>query len=80
MPKVITEVPGPKSKAIIEPSRKYEPQSMGDQLPVVWDHAEGCVVWDVDGNEYLDWSSGVLVTTVGQCHPRYVEAVKAQCD
>ena len=80
MPKVITEVPGPKSQAIIETSRKYEPQSMGDQMPVVWDHAEGCVVWDVDGNEYLDWSSGVLVTNVGHCHPRYVEAVKAQCD
>jgi len=80
MPKVITEVPGPKSQAIIETSRKYEPQSMGDQMPVVWDHAEGCVVWDVDGNEYLDWSSGVLVTNVGHCHPRYVEAVKTQCD
>ena len=80
MPKIITEVPGPKSQAIIETSRTYEPQSMGDQMPVVWDRAEGCVVWDVDGNEYLDWSSGVLVTNVGHCHPRYVAAVKAQCD
>ena len=81
MPKIITtEVPGPRSKQIIAQAQKYAPQSMGDQMPVVWDHAEGCVVWDVDGNEYLDWSSGVLVTNVGHCHPRYVEQVKAQCD
>ncbi|MGI5817526.1 MAG: aspartate aminotransferase family protein [Armatimonadota bacterium] len=80
MPKIITELPGPKSKEILETARTYEPPSMGDQMPVVWDHAEGCVVWDVDGNEFLDWSSGVLVTNVGHCHPRYVEAVKAQCD
>ncbi len=80
MPNIITELPGPKSQEIIENVRKYEPPSMGDQMPVVWDHAEGCVVWDVDGNEYIDWSSGVLVTNVGHCHPDYVEAVKSQCD
>lgn len=80
MPKIITDLPGPKSQELIKTARAYEPPSMGDQMPVVWDHAEGCVVWDVDGNEFIDWSSGVLVTNVGHCHPRYVEAVKDQCD
>ncbi|MEA3400702.1 MAG: aspartate aminotransferase family protein [Armatimonadota bacterium] len=80
MPNIITELPGPRSKQIIDTARTYEPRSMGDQMPVVWDHAEGCVIWDVDGNEFLDWSSGVLVTNVGHCHPRYVEQVKKQCD
>jgi len=49
-------------------------------MPVVWDHARGCVVTDVDGNEFLDWTSGILVANIGHCHPYYVEQVKAQCD
>lgn len=80
MPKISTEIPGPKSREILAMAEKYEPRSMGDQMPIVWDHAEGCVITDVDGNEYLDWSSGVLVTNVGHCHPYYVEQVKAQCE
>lgn len=80
MPKIITELPGPKSKEIISTARTYEPRAMGDQMPVVWDHAEGCVIWDVDGNEYLDWSSGVLVANIGHCHPRYVANIQAQCE
>ncbi len=80
MPSIITELPGPRSREIIETARTYEPRSMGDQVPVVWDHAQGCVIWDVDGNEFLDWSSGVLVASVGHCHPYYVEQVKSQCD
>jgi len=53
---------------------------MSDQVPVVWDRARGCVIWDVDGNEFLDWCSGVLVTNVGHCHPDYVAAVQAQAE
>ncbi|MGD9519597.1 MAG: aspartate aminotransferase family protein [Armatimonadota bacterium] len=80
MPKVITEIPGPKSRTLLEKARRYEPPSMSEQVPVVWDRAQGCVIWDVDGNEYLDWCSGVLVTNIGHCHPDYVAAVKAQAE
>lgn len=78
MPKIVTELPGPKAKAFLEMSRKHEPQSMSDQVPLVWDHAEGVHITDVDGNEFLDWTSGVLVTNVGHSHPKYVEAVQDQ--
>lgn len=80
MPKIITELPGPNSRAFLEKSRKYEPQSMSDQVPLVWDHAEGVHITDVDGNEFLDWTSGVLVTNVGHSHPRYVSEVKDQSE
>ena len=80
MPKIVTELPGPKSKAYLEKSRKYEPQSMSDQVPLVWDHACGVQIWDVDGNEFLDWTSGVLVTNCGHSHPRYVAEVKDQAE
>ncbi len=79
MPKIITELPGPNSRKYIEKSRKYEPQSMSDQIPLVWAEAHGCVVIDVDGNEFLDWTSGVLVTNVGHCHPEYVAEIQDQC-
>lgn len=78
MPKIITPLPGPRSQALLAKSRRYEPQSMSDQVPLVWDHAEGCHIWDVDGNEFLDWTSGVLVTNVGHSHPRYVAEVQDQ--
>jgi len=44
------------------------------------DHARGAFVWDRDGNKYLDFTSGISVTNTGHCHPRVVEAVKAQAD
>jgi len=80
MPKIVTELPGPKSRELLAKSDRYEPRSMADQMPVVWERAQGCVITDVDGNEFLDWSSGVQVANIGHCHPRYVEAVKAQCE
>src|SRR5205807_648608 len=39
---------------------------------------EGSRLWDADGNEYLDFLCGISVTSLGHCHPRIVEAVRAQ--
>ncbi|HOZ45263.1 MAG TPA: aspartate aminotransferase family protein [Candidatus Hydrogenedentes bacterium] len=66
-------LPGPKSKELLDEWHRYEADVVGFQAPVVWDHAEGCVVTDVDGNRFLDWTSGVLVTNVGHCHPHLVK-------
>jgi 4-aminobutyrate aminotransferase / (S)-3-amino-2-methylpropionate transaminase / 5-aminovalerate transaminase len=71
-------VPGPKSAALLEKSRIYEPPCAADQVPVVWDHGERVWVTDVDGNRYIDFTSGVLVTNVGHCHPGLVKAVQDQ--
>jgi 4-aminobutyrate aminotransferase-like enzyme len=72
------EVPGPKSKALLELSRTVEPPCAADQVPVVWDHAERVWVTDVDGNRYIDFTSGVLVTNVGHTHPGLVQAIQRQ--
>ncbi|MBW7887869.1 MAG: aspartate aminotransferase family protein [Bacteroidetes bacterium] len=71
-------IPGPKSAKLLELAKQYEPPSMGDQVPVVWDHGEGVWVYDVDGNKYLDFTSGVLVTNIGHSHPFHVEAIRHQ--
>lgn len=44
----------------------------------VLDHGEGCRVWDVDGNEYLDFLAGIAVNSIGYAHPRWVAAVSEQ--
>ncbi|HFB97862.1 MAG TPA: aspartate aminotransferase family protein [Bryobacterales bacterium] len=69
-------LPGPKSRELFERWEKVEAQCTGYQARVVWDHASGVVVTDVDGNTYLDWTSGVLVTNVGHCHPELVKAAQ----
>ncbi len=71
-------IPGPKSEELLQISRTYEPPCMADQVPVVWDHAEGVWVWDVDGNKYIDFTSGVLVTNIGHSHPHHVKAIQKQ--
>ncbi|MCY3765097.1 MAG: aspartate aminotransferase family protein [Gemmatimonadetes bacterium] len=72
------KIPGPGSAELLEVSREYEPPCMADQVPVVWDHGEGVWVWDVDGNRFLDFTSGVLVTNLGHSHPRHVERIREQ--
>lgn len=74
---VKTELPGPRSKALFERWTKVEAQCTGYQARVCWDRGQGVVVTDVDGNTFLDWTSGVLVTNVGHSHPHLVEAVQA---
>lgn len=74
---VHTPLPGPRSKALFDRWARVEAQCTGYQAPVVWDRASGVLVTDVDGNTFIDWTSGVLVTNVGHCHPDLVKAVQA---
>jgi len=69
-------LPGPRSAELIDRWHRVEADTTGFQAPVVWDSARGVVVTDVDGNRYIDWTSGVLVTNLGHCHPRLVAAVQ----
>ncbi len=68
-------IPGPESEKLLRLWERYETQTTTYQAPIVWQRASGVTVWDVDGREYIDWTSGVLVTNVGHCHPKLVDAV-----
>lgn len=74
--KITEPWPGPEGRRLINEWHNFEADVTGYQAPVVWEQGEGCVVTDVDGNRYIDWTSGVLVTSVGHCHPKLVEAVR----
>jgi len=48
------------------------------RLPVEFVRGEGALLWDAEGNEYLDFLCGIGVTNLGHCHPRVVESVREQ--
>lgn len=79
VPHLVTdEIPGKKSKALHERASKIMKGYSGQVklFPVVFDKGYGCTLTDVDGNTYLDFSSGIYVTTLGHCHPKVTEAVQ----
>jgi 4-aminobutyrate aminotransferase-like enzyme len=76
--RIATQIPHPDSLATLEKLRKFEPQSMRGQPPIVWDRAEDIFVFDKHGNRWLDWSSGVLVTNAGHGAPEVKQAIVDQ--
>jgi hypothetical protein len=78
--RIATPIPAPESIPILEQLRQFEPVSMSGQPLVLWDHAQGVHVSDRWGNQWLDWSSGVLVANAGHSHPRIVAAIRAQAE
>jgi 4-aminobutyrate aminotransferase-like enzyme len=76
--RIVTPVPHPDSVATLEKLRRFEPQSMRGQPPLVWERAEDVFVYDKYGNRWLDWSSGVLVTNCGHGAPEVRQAILDQ--
>jgi hypothetical protein len=78
VPDMKTAVPGPKSKALHARCTKYF-KGLSEQVklfPVAFESGKGCELVDADGNRYIDFSSGIYVTTLGHCHPKVTEAVQ----
>jgi 4-aminobutyrate aminotransferase/(S)-3-amino-2-methylpropionate transaminase len=78
--RIVTAIPVPASIALLERLRQHEPASMGGQPPVIWHEGDGFHIRDPYGNQWLDFSAGVLVASMGYGHPRVVEAMKRQLD
>ena len=73
-----TQIPVPESVPILEALRENEPVSMTGQPAILWESAQGCEVKDRWGNQWLDWSSGVLVTNAGHGRKEIVDAIVKQ--
>ncbi|MFE9104936.1 4-aminobutyrate--2-oxoglutarate transaminase [Actinomadura geliboluensis] len=78
--RVLTEIPGPRSRELQERRTAAVPPGVGSVLPVYVADAGGGVVVDVDGNSLIDFGSGIAVTSVGNANPRVAARVKAQAD
>ncbi len=77
-PVIKTALPGPNAKRIIEADDRYMSPSYTRSYPLVAKQGRGVTVTDVDGNEFLDFSSGIAVTSTGHCHPDVVAAIQKQ--
>ncbi len=73
--RIVSKLPHPDSVPTLETLRRFEPQSMRGQPPLVWDRAADIFVYDKYGNQWLDWSSGVLVTNTGHGAPEVRQAI-----
>ena len=77
IPAIRTTPPGPVSRKMHASTSKYM-RGLSSQVklfPVCFDRGYGISLTDVDGNKYLDFSSGIYVTSLGHCHPKVSEAV-----
>ncbi len=78
LPHLVTALPGPRARAIIDRDHKVISHSYTRDYPLVAKRGEGAIVEDVDGNRFLDFNAGIAVVAAGHCHPRVVEAVQRQ--
>jgi len=68
LPEIVSEIPGPRSQAFMADLARHESQNItffNSEFPVFWERAEGINVWDVDGNRFLDMTSGFGVCGLG---------------
>ncbi len=77
-PKIITALPGPNARRVLEGDERYISPSYTRSYPLVAKRGRGCIVEDVDGNEFLDFAAGIAVTSTGHCHPEVVAAIQKQ--
>jgi 4-aminobutyrate aminotransferase/(S)-3-amino-2-methylpropionate transaminase len=73
-----TEIPGPRSKEILERKARVVAEPLSIFLPVVAEEARGATLTDVDGNTFIDFTGGVGCLNVGHSHPQVVAAAQEQ--
>ncbi|MBA3445433.1 MAG: 4-aminobutyrate--2-oxoglutarate transaminase [Gemmatimonadales bacterium] len=78
--RLVTEVPGPKSRALLARRAQAVPRGVPAVTPIAVVQADGAVVTDADGNRLIDFGGGIGVVNTGHRHPSVVAAVRAQLD
>ena len=77
-PRLRGRPPGPRARALVARDRQVVSPASPRAYPLVVERGEGACVWDVDGNRYLDFTSGVAVNALGHAHPEIVRVVAEQ--
>src|SRR5207249_8116679 len=79
-PRLVTELPGPSAREVIERDARWTSPSLPRAYPLVPRRGAGSVLEDVDGNRFLDFNAGIAVCSTGHGHPRVVEAIRRQTE
>lgn len=69
-----------KTKALIDRDLASVGSAIYRYTEVAFERGEGCYLYDVDGNRYIDFAAGIATNNVGHCHPEVVEAIKQQAE
>lgn len=79
-PWLVTEVPGPESRALAQRLSRVESRNVTalSPIPIFWESAAGANLWDVDGNRFVDLTAAFGVANVGHAHPEVVGALTRQ--
>ena len=80
MTTLISDLPGPKARALLARDAEVVSPSYPRDYPFAMSHGRGTEAWDVDGNRFLDFAAGIAVCSTGHAHPRVVAAVKGAAD
>ena len=78
--KLVTEIPGPKSREWFERRDRAVPQGIANIHPIVTARAWGAIIEDVDGNRLIDFATGIAVLNVGHTSPEVVKAAQDQLE
>lgn len=65
------------NKVLHEKDKNYYLQTF-KRYPIAFENGDGCYLWDVEGNKYLDMLAGIAVNCLGYCHPKHTQAIKQQ--
>src|ERR1039457_4773833 len=77
-PKLVCPLPGPKAQAAVAADTRLISPSYTRSYPLVARRGRGTRIEDVDGNEFLDFATGIAVVSTGHCHPEVVAAIQKQ--
>ena len=78
LPHLVTALPGPKAKQLVDRDRAVLSPSYTRDYPLVAAKGRGAMIEDVDGNTFLDFAAGIAVVATGHCHPDVVAAIQKQ--
>ena len=78
--KLVTEIPGPRSREWFERRDAAVPRGVANMHPIVTARASGAIVEDVDGNRLIDFATGIAVLNVGHAAPEVVAAAQRQLE
>src|SRR5215204_2667822 len=78
VPDIRTPLPGPNGSEMLTRDKLYVSPSYTPVYPLFVESGSGCVIKDVDGNLFLDFTAGIAVTSTGHCHPEVTGAIQDQ--
>ncbi|HEV8420625.1 MAG TPA: acetyl ornithine aminotransferase family protein [Actinomycetota bacterium] len=79
-PGLVTEIPGPRTRELIEADHRVTSPSLPRAYPFAPARGAGSMIEDVDGNVFLDFNAGIAVCSTGHAHPQVVRAIREQAE